>query len=451
MPGAPPPQRQPQKYRGEDLPEWADGPSPVPMDVPGMPGVRETPQMPSAPMPQGQPRQQGRRPREQRPRGRPHYCGQYMANDEIESILRIQWSATHPQDRTAYEHDYVYQSWLRRNNPSKLKEPFCPEHLRELASHEKEARGPVIFVPGLSGLGKVPFGMIRSPKPLLDVSSGGAPSGDGDEAQEEGSQRRLEQEPLLAARIMIEDSMCLLLDVDDIDRQLEEGRPSDSEDALKKRRMFLLDGLVSTLRLPSVPVLAVGGAEHDGVFQRIITLPKGRTLLAKALPRFPIGSAAAATLVWAILRNVGMLLGGKNATNNPSAEALLLAAANSVQLMNSVAVEGTLGAGATGMNVADVSKQLAPLTSRTGTTLALVSALAAALERAHLLEISPATHKAFGAAFGIVFSIFDRHAVNAAQRGGGDQALPRDLLRALMHHCDDAQKQRLKSHIAQLG
>ena len=71
-----------------------------------------------------------------------------MANDEIESILRIQWSATHPQDRTAYEHDYVYQSWLRRNNPSKLKEPFCPEHLRELASHEKEARGPVVFVPG---------------------------------------------------------------------------------------------------------------------------------------------------------------------------------------------------------------------------------------------------------------------------------------------------------------
>ena len=447
----PPPQRQPQKYRGEDLPEWADGPSPVPMDVPGMPGVRATPQMPSAPMPQGQPRQQGRRPREQRPRGRPHYCGQYMANDEIEGILRIQWSATHPQDRPAYDHDYFYQSWLRRNNPSKLREPFCPEHLRELASHEKEARGPVTFVPGLAGLGKVPFGNIRSPKPLLDVSSGSAPSGDGDEAQEEGSQRRLEQEPLLAARIMIEDSMCLLLDVDDIDRQLEEGRPSDSEDALKKRRMFLLDGLVSTLRLPSVPVLAVGGAEHDGVFQRIVTLPKGRTLLAKALPRFPIGSAAAATVVWAILRNVGMLLGGKNATNNPSAEALLLAAANSVQLMNGVAVEGTLGAVATGMNVADVSKQLAPLTSRTGTTMAIVSALAAALERAHLLEISPATHKAFGAAFGIVFGIFDRHAVNAAQRGGGDQALPRDLLRALMHHCDDAQKQRLKTHIAQLG
>jgi DNA topoisomerase 2-associated protein PAT1 len=462
-PMPPPPSGGPQKYRGEALPEWADGPTALAasMDVPGMPGVRAapTPMMPSGPMPTNQPRQfqqrerqQGRRPREQRPRGRPHYNGLYMANDEIEGILRIQWSATHPHDRPAYEHDYFYQSWLRRNNPSKLKEPFCPESLRELASHEKEARGPVTFVPGLAGLGKVPFGNIRSPKPLLDVSSSNAPKTDGDDdAGEEGTQRRLEQEPLLAARIMIEDSMCLLLDVDDIDRQLEEGRPSESDEDLKKRRMFLLDGLVSTLRLPSVPVLAVGGAEHDGVFQRIVTLPKGRTLLASALPRFPLGSAAAATLVWAILRNVGMLLGGKNATNNPSAEALFRAAADSVQLMNAVAVEGTLGAVATGMNIADAKQQLAPLVSRNSTTGALVAALSAALERAHLLEISPSTHKAFGAAFGIVFSIFDRHATNAAQRGGSDSALPRDLLRALMHHCNDAQKQRLKSHISALG
>jgi DNA topoisomerase 2-associated protein PAT1 len=374
-----------------------------------------------------------------------------MANDEIETILRIQWTATHPQDRTAYEHDYFYQCWLRRNNPSKLKEPFCPETLRELASHEKEARGPVTFVPGLAGLGKVPFGNIRSPKPLLDVSSGNGPSGEDNEAVEEGTQRRLEQEPLLAARIMIEDSMCLLLDVDDIDRQLEEGRPSETEEDLKRRRTFLLDGLVSTLRLPSVPVLAVGGAEHDGIFQRIVTLAKGRTLLAKALPRFPLGSAAAATLVWAILRNVGMLLGGKNASNNPSAEALFRAAADCVQLMNGVAVEGTLGAIATGMSVAEAKQQLAPLTTASSTTSALISALSAALERAHLLEMSPTTHKAFGAAFGMVFNIFDRHAATAATRGGGDSILPRDLLRALMHHCSEPQKARLKSHISAMG
>ena len=450
MTGPPNQRRSNQTYRGETLPEWADGPTmnAVPMDVPGMPGVRAPP---PGNWPAGQenrPRDVGRRPREQRPRGRPHYNGLYMANDEIEGILRIQWSATHPNDRTAYEHDYFYQSWLRRNNPSKLKEPFCPEALRELASHVKEARGPVTFVPGLDGLGKVPFGNIRSPKPLLDMSKSSAPKGDGEQSGE-GEQRRLEQEPLLAARIMIEDSMCLLLDVDDIDRQLEEGRPSESEEDLKKRRTFLLDGLISTLLLPSVPVLVAGGAEHDGVFQRIVTLPKGRILLADALPRFPLGSAAAATLVWAILRNVGMLIGGKNAINNPSAEALLRAAADSVQLMNAVAVEGTVGAVAMGLDLAEAKQQLAPLTSGSSTTGALVGALAMSLERAHLLEISPSTHKAFGAAFGMVFSVFDKHAVNAIQRRDG--SLPRDLLRALMHHCTDAQKQRLKGHISALS
>jgi len=444
------------KHRGEEIPEWADGTSVSAgaMDVPGMPGVRASfaPMPPGfAPPPNQQRQQRGERPREQRPRGRPHYNGKLMPNDEIEAILRIQWSATHPHDRPAYEHDYFYQSWLRRNNPSKLKEPFCPETLREIASHEKEARGPVTFVPGLAGLGKVPFGNIRSPKPLLDVSTSSAPVTDGE--VEEGAQRRLEQEPLLAARIMIEDSMCLLLDVDDIDRQLEEDRPSESEDELKRRRMFLLDGLVSTLHLPSIPVLTVGGAEHDGVFQRIITLPKGRTLLAKALPRFPLGSAAAATLVWAVLRNVGMLIGGKNAEANPSAEALLRSAADSVQLMNAVAIEGALGAVATGMSAADAKQMLAPLTSRSSASTVLGSVIAATLERAHMLEISPSTHKAFGAAFGIVFDIFDRHASTSAGRYDAqkDVVLPRDLLRALMHHCAESQKQRLRAHISILG
>ena len=33
-----------------------------------------------------------------------------MTSDEIEQILRIQWAATHPLDRPAYEHDYYYQN-----------------------------------------------------------------------------------------------------------------------------------------------------------------------------------------------------------------------------------------------------------------------------------------------------------------------------------------------------
>ena len=52
-----------------------------------------------------------------------------MTSDEIEQILRIQWAATHPMDRAAYDHDYYYQSWLARNNKGKLREPFAPDTL----------------------------------------------------------------------------------------------------------------------------------------------------------------------------------------------------------------------------------------------------------------------------------------------------------------------------------
>ena len=44
-----------------------------------------------------------------------------MTSDEIEQILRIQWAATHPLDRSAYEHDYYYQNWLSVTNKSKLR------------------------------------------------------------------------------------------------------------------------------------------------------------------------------------------------------------------------------------------------------------------------------------------------------------------------------------------
>lgn len=57
------------------------------------------------------------------------------------------------------------------------------------------------------------------------------------------STKPLEQEPLLAARIMIEDCMCLLLDVDDVDRMLTAGERGEIErmgDALLQRRQELM-------------------------------------------------------------------------------------------------------------------------------------------------------------------------------------------------------------------
>ena len=62
--------------------------------------------------------------------------------------------------------------------------------------------------------------------------------------------RPLEQEPQLAARIMIEDCMCLLLDVDDIDRlHAAYQGVRDDEGPLRQRRALLMEGFAVSLRL----------------------------------------------------------------------------------------------------------------------------------------------------------------------------------------------------------
>ena len=242
-----------------------------------------------------------------------------MTSDEIEQILRIQWAATHPLDRAAYEHDYYYQKWLSVTNASKLKEPFAPETLREVAPQAKEARAPTAFVT-LEGLGRVPFSNIRAPKPIVDMRGDGEKDGGAGREESDGvlgGGRRLEQEPLLAARIMIEDGMCLLLDVDDIDRQVEAGVAAEAPAAMARRRDFLLEGLAGTIRLPAVPVLtpqATKRGDSDAVFESLVALHKGRVMLAELLPRLRHGCSAAAALTWAVMRKApAMLVAGDKA------------------------------------------------------------------------------------------------------------------------------------------
>lgn len=80
-------------------------------------------------------------------------------------------------------------------------------------------------------------------------------AGDCQEGAAEGAEtaavrRRLEDEPLLAARIVVEDCLSLLLDVDDIDRLwAASGAQRDNKAALRQRRSLLIQ--VCTLRLPS--------------------------------------------------------------------------------------------------------------------------------------------------------------------------------------------------------
>ena len=73
--------------------------------------------------------------------------------------------------------------------------------------------------------------------------------------------RPLEQEPQLAARIMIEDCMCLLLDVDDIDRLhgTYQGM-RDNEGPLRQRRALLMEGFAASLRLSDSAVCSLQNA-----------------------------------------------------------------------------------------------------------------------------------------------------------------------------------------------
>lgn len=252
---------------------------------------------------------------------------QYMDAEEIDSILRIQWKSLH--SGSPYAEDYYYLAYLdkhkRRHNQA-----FAPAELRELAPTERTGSDSVSYVK-LEGLGKIPFSNIRRPKPLMDVDPAPDPSKaeNGEEEEPAKRLRPLEQEPLLAARIMIEDCMCLLLDVDDIDRMfMVASGYRDDEMQLRQRRALLMEGFAASLRLPDTSMLNVSKAPStetradtsDGVFLRLMALHKGRVMLARALRLLnPSPEAEARSsgggpirspplrLAWALLRNVRVL------------------------------------------------------------------------------------------------------------------------------------------------
>jgi DNA topoisomerase 2-associated protein PAT1 len=210
---------------------------------------------------------------------------------------------------------------------------------------------------------------IRTPKMLMDVggassgppagAKGGAGAGHGGSGSGSGGsraqQRPLEQEPMLAARIMVEDCMLLLCDVEDIDRTFAAtaalahaagagaGAPPAAPAPLSaaqaahllQRRGALLGGIAASFRLPDAPLADArdGGAPggSDRVFVRVLALPKGRSLVAKTLrlmftpPHAPGGASSRAggggsaggsggggagasaalglDVIWALLRN----------------------------------------------------------------------------------------------------------------------------------------------------
>lgn len=241
----------------------------------------------------------------------PQFRSKYMSAEEIESILRIQHAATHSND--PYVDDYYHQACIAKNSAgSRLKHHFCPTHLRDLPSRARAASEPHAYLQ-VDALGRLPFSSIRRPRPLLEVDLPSSTSGDGEQIK---SERPLEQEPMLAARITIEDGLCLLLDVDDIDRFLQFSQPQDGGSQMRRRRQVLLEGLAASLQL--VDPLGPGNSSHsvglapndDLVFLRLVSLPKGRKLLSRYLQLLSPGSELSRIVCMTIFRHLRFLFGG---------------------------------------------------------------------------------------------------------------------------------------------
>ncbi|XP_047149716.1 protein PAT1 homolog 1-like isoform X1 [Vigna umbellata] len=236
------------------------------------------------------------------------FRSKYMTSDEIESILRMQHAVTHSND--PYVDDYYHQACLaKKSSVAKLKHPFCPTQIREIPPRTRANAEPHAFVQ-VDALGRVSFSSIRRPRPLLEVD----PPNTSISSDQNISEKPLEQEPRFAARVTIEDGLCLLLDVDDIDRYLQYNQLQDGGTQLRRRRQVLLEGLATSLQL--VDPLGKNGhkvglaAKDDLVFLRLVSLPKGRKLLAKYLKLLPPGSELTRIVCMTVFRHLRFLFGG---------------------------------------------------------------------------------------------------------------------------------------------
>ncbi|KAE8732764.1 lysine-specific histone demethylase 1-like protein 1 [Hibiscus syriacus] len=237
------------------------------------------------------------------------FRAKHMSAEEIESILKMQHAATRSND--PYVDDYYHQACLaKRSFGSRGKHHFFPSHLKDWHSRSCNSGEQHLHL-HVDALGRVPLSSIRRPHPLLEVDP---PFGSGDGGSEQIMEKPLEEEPMLAARITIEDCLCLLLDIDDNDRLIQFSPPQDGGFQLRQRRQILLEGMAASLQLvdpltngmPAVNCAPKG----DIVFLRLVSLAKGRKLLSRFLQLLIPGSELIRIVCMAIFRHLRLLFGG---------------------------------------------------------------------------------------------------------------------------------------------
>ncbi|KAH6764739.1 Topoisomerase II-associated protein PAT1 [Perilla frutescens var. frutescens] len=239
----------------------------------------------------------------------PQIKSKHMTAEEIESILKMQ----HAHGNDPYVDDYYHQARLAKKSAEmRSKHRFCPSLTRE---HSSRSRNSTESQPHLhvDALGRVSFSSIRRPRPLLELEP--PPSACGDSGSEQKLfEKPLEQEPMLAARVTIEDGFGLLLEVDDIDRLLQASQYQDGGNQLRRKRHTLLEGLAASLQLVD-PLGKSGNSvglspKDDIVFLRIVSVCKGRKLISRFLQLLLPGSELARIVCMAIFRHLRFLFGG---------------------------------------------------------------------------------------------------------------------------------------------
>ncbi|CAO2839576.1 unnamed protein product [Amaranthus hypochondriacus] len=252
------------------------------------------------------------------------FKSKYMTAEEIDSIMKMQHTS-HSND--PYVDDYYHQACAaKRSSGTRLKQRFAPLHLRDLPSRTRNSSSDQHGHQSFDTLRRMALSSIRRPRPLLEIeplSSGGA----------DGSTkcRSLEQEPMFAARIAVEDAFTLLLDVDDIDRYLQFSPPQDGGSQLRRKRQVLLEALAASLQL--VDPLGSGGhnvgPEDDIVFMRLVSLPKGLELLGKCLEFIIVSpgpsSEVASIVCMSVFRHLRFLFGGPPADSGAGVATVKLA------------------------------------------------------------------------------------------------------------------------------
>nr|XP_016436172.1 PREDICTED: uncharacterized protein LOC107762340 [Nicotiana tabacum] len=286
------------------------------------------------------------------------------------------------------------------------------------------------------------------------------------------SEKPLEQEPMLAARITIEDGFYLLLEVDDIDRLLQFSQPQDGGAQLRRKRQILLEGMAASLQL--VDPLGKSGSsvgltpKDDIVFLWLVSLPKGRKLISRYLQLLAPGGELARIVCMAIFRHLRFLFGSH--PPNPGATETITNFAKTVSVCTRGMDLNLLSACLAAVVCSSEQPPLRPLGSPAGDGASII--LKSVLEKAtHLLTDpqavssfsmpNPALWQAsFDAFFGLLTKYclskydsimqsilpqtqsntetFDAEAARAVSR-----EMPVELLRASLPHTNEQQRKLL--------